>query len=246
MSIGIYCLKFKNTDKVYIGQSVNIEKRFQQHILSMHNNSAPKKLQFGFNIHGKPSLVILLECSSSELDAEEVDNINVFDSVNNGFNTYSDPFQAPSSNFGEDSGNSKFTNEQISKAFFMLIDSTYYTQEDISNKCGITKYVVASISAGCTHLWLSEVYPIEYAILLNKIGTRNTMLGASSIISEKLSAKYRGIKYPPILSPSGATFVVDNVCKFARENCLRPNHLTSVLNGKRKSHQGWKLCPQEP
>lgn len=35
MTTGIYCLRFKGTDKVYVGQSNNIIYRFNQHIRSL-------------------------------------------------------------------------------------------------------------------------------------------------------------------------------------------------------------------
>lgn len=44
-----------------------------------------------------------------------------------------------------------------------------------------------------------------------------------------------------IMSPNGDIIKGENVMKFCRENNLRSSEITSVLNGKRKSHKGWKL-----
>ena len=44
MTIGIYRLVFKDTDKCYIGQSVHIEKRFKDHLNSFKTETATTKL----------------------------------------------------------------------------------------------------------------------------------------------------------------------------------------------------------
>jgi predicted GIY-YIG superfamily endonuclease len=67
MTSGIYKLKFEGTSKVYIGQSVNIEKRFKEHIRSLKNRTSAKKLLSGFDTFGHPSIVILEECKDKDL-----------------------------------------------------------------------------------------------------------------------------------------------------------------------------------
>ena len=76
--IGIYKITNKINGKVYIGQSINIEKRWKQHI------NDP-----GYNIHnaikkyGKEnfSFEVLLECPVDMLDVWESDMINLYDCV---------------------------------------------------------------------------------------------------------------------------------------------------------------------
>ena len=76
--IGIYKITNKLNGKVYIGQSINIEKRWRQHI------SDP-----GYDIHnaikkyGKEnfSFEVLLECPADMLDVWETDMINLYDCV---------------------------------------------------------------------------------------------------------------------------------------------------------------------
>jgi len=53
--------------------------------------------------------------------------------------------------------------------------------------------------------------------------------------AEKLSKPFR------LLSPSGEIEEGINISKFCRENDLDRGHISSVLNGKRKSHKGYKL-----
>jgi len=242
MTIGIYRLVFDNTDKVYIGQSVNIEKRFLQHLHSMRNNLANYKLNEAYKLYGKPTLDILVECRIDELDEYEDESIGIFDSVNNGFNIYSYANQAPTSAKGPESGNAKYSKVQILRVFDLLVNSPELSFKQISENTKVSVSVISNISCAKLHSWLREEYPEKYNILIEQIGTRSK---GSSIISNKLSAKSQGIQYPKIRDPYGNVYTVDNAYKFARTHDLAGNHLTEVLNGHRKSHKGWKICHEE-
>lgn len=243
MTIGIYCLKFNRTDKVYIGQSCNIEKRFQQHLYNLKNNTATKKLQMAYNMYGIPSLLIVIESSLVELDSLEDEAIQIYNSVENGFNNYSYSNQAPTKKYGEDAGNAKYTNDQILEVFFLLIDTKYYSAKEISEITQVSTSVISQMSCGAIHRWLQIEYPVEYNTLLTKRGSRNQEV--ANIVSIKLGATNQGIKYPKILSPDGYVFEIDNAYRFAKERGLAGNHFQEVLNGHRKSHKGWRVCPQE-
>ena len=68
--IGIYKIENIVNDKVYIGQSVNIESRWQQHINALENNShVNKHLQSSWNKYGSESFVfvVLEECEENKL-----------------------------------------------------------------------------------------------------------------------------------------------------------------------------------
>lgn len=246
MTIGIYRLIFPNTAKCYIGQSVNIERRYVQHIRDMEKGVAAEKVQQAYHMYGKPTLDIILDdINISELDTLEKEAIEIFDCVSNGFNTYTDAFQAPSTLKGVDASNAKFNKEQILSVFNLLVysDKSY---PEISELTKVTVGAIASISVGKNHSWLSEEYPKEYSLLLNKIGKRSnyrasTDKGYYNIVSEKLSAKAKGIVYPRIKSPSGEIYTIDNAYAFAKAHNLAGNHFQEVLNGHRKSHKGWRL-----
>lgn len=239
MTCGIYLLKFTGTNKVYVGQSKRIEIRYRQHTLDMEQGSSNYKLQEAFNAYSYPLLEIILECSITELDDAEDEAIKIYDSVNNGLNIYNTSNEAPTyKGFG--SGNSKYTKEQIIEVFKLLV----YTSEtfvSIESKTGVSHAIVSQISRLHLHYWLKEEFPEEYILLTNKIGTRcnrETMI-------DKVCAKGKGIVYPYVISPEGTEYKIDNVSKFAKEHNLAANHLNEVLNGKRKSHKGWKVCPKE-
>lgn len=169
MTCGIYKLKFKGTDKVYIGLSENIEQRFRAHLSKFNTDfdGLPIKLQEAFSNHGYPELEILCECLPSELDIYEKEAIQIYDSVNNGFNSRDGGATgAGHSVSGSGNGRSKYTNEQILEAFILLCDSNM-TQKEIAEKTKISVEAVSHISAGTGHKWISTVYPDKYATLMS-------------------------------------------------------------------------------
>jgi len=99
MTTGIYLLSFPGTNSVYIGQSLDIERRFSQHKNSMLKNKSAPKLQKAYDTYGMPRCIILATGSVEELNTWEAHYIKQFDSITNGFNTASAP-QTHSSNVG--------------------------------------------------------------------------------------------------------------------------------------------------
>ena len=236
MTCGIYKLNFLGTDKVYIGQSINIEKRYKQHLLNIKNKTANSKLLEAHTKYGTPELEVLSECDISDLDSYENECIEIWNSVANGYNLYQFANQSPTYT-GYGYGNSKYLKEAIIFAFNLLV-STDLTFSDIEKETSIPLATVANIALLISHYWLKEEYPDKYEILVLKKNNRNNY-GA---VSDKLSAKAKGIIYPPIRSPEGEVYSIDNAYKFAKLNNLAPNHFQEVLNGHRKSHKGWKLA----
>lgn len=88
MTIGIYTISSSHSDRLYVGSSVNIIKRFKDHITKLiAGKHHSYKLQNHFNAC-KPILTlnIIDECDESELAPLEFFYINYYDAVNNGFN----------------------------------------------------------------------------------------------------------------------------------------------------------------
>ncbi|PLR72159.1 GIY-YIG nuclease family protein [Bacillus sp. UMB0728] len=74
MSVGIYQIRNIYNDKVYIGKSFNIEKRWRQHRDSLlRDKHVNKKLQRDFNIFKKDAFQykVLVNCAVSHLDRNE-------------------------------------------------------------------------------------------------------------------------------------------------------------------------------
>jgi RNase P/RNase MRP subunit POP5 len=240
MTCGIYKLNFADTDKVYIGQSVYIEKRFKQHVSDMKAGRASPKMQEAFKLYGTPiSYTVLVECAGIELDDNEIEAIEIFNSVENGFNTYSSPLEAPSYK-GYGYGRTKYTEESLYISFELLAEGKL-TYKEIEKITGIPSSTIGNIARGYAHAWLFE----KYSDIAKKVLAVNRVCLGVMQVSNKLSAKSRGIIYKKVKSPSGQHYQVDNAYSFAREHGLAGNHLTEVLNGRRKSHKGWKLCPEE-
>lgn len=226
MTIGIYRLCFEGTYQCYIGQSINIENRYKQHLRSFSNGSAVKKLLNAYTMYGIPLLEILIECSISELNSLELETIEIYDSYNNGFNSTN--LMYPIGN-GEDSGHSKYSNDQILQTAVLLTD-TKNTAEEISKQTGVSVSVVRSVACLQNHSWLNEEAPDVALKLKELLGTRN-------------AAGAHRKDYPAVRSPLGVIHKnIPNFNKFCDEHGLDKGHFSNILNGKLKSHRGWTLA----
>ena len=240
MTIGIYCISFKNTDKVYIGQSTNIETRWADHYRTMRKGTAKRKLQEAYTEYGEPIFTILVECSIDELDREEISLITEFDSIKTGLNTCS----GGKSGAGVHNGSSIFTKEQLLQVLELLSDDRVLLYSDITSIVDVTYNTVVNISKGVSHSWLSELYPDMF----KKQESLNILRQAKAhiTIGGKASAKNLGIYYPILVTPDGTECSIDNALQFANANGLDHSCLVKVLNGYRKSHKGYFLKhPQE-
>lgn len=240
MTCGIYRLIFNNTEKCYIGQSINIEYRYTQHLYKLNNNTSSKKLQDAYLTYGVPKLEILLECKKEELDKEEKEAIEIFNSINNGFNTYTENRGIPAASRakGESSPSAVYSNDQILEVFNYLVDLPRLTALDVSTETGVGVHTVRAISALNEHKWLKEKYPEKYKKLEELKG-----LGSKSC---KYDSKARGIQHPALISPEGKIYSnIENVKKFCTEHGLHASCLGRVFKGVSKTHKGWRLKEYE-
>lgn len=89
MSIGIYKIKNLLNGNVYIGQSVDIEKRWSTHKAELKNNYHHNiHLQNAWNKYGEENFEfsIVEECNINQLDEREIYWISKFNSYGNGYN----------------------------------------------------------------------------------------------------------------------------------------------------------------
>jgi hypothetical protein len=70
MTCGIYKLTFPS-GRFYIGKSIDISKRWEQHANDMRSGKHTKKLQNEFNIYGTYTQEVLFECHQDHIDIME-------------------------------------------------------------------------------------------------------------------------------------------------------------------------------
>ena len=225
MTCGIYKLNFRNTDKVYVGQSQNIEYRYTQHIGYLERGVNSKKLQEAYKTHGLPTLEIIRECILEELDDAENQAIEIFNAVDNGFNTLKEANSIPRL-VGEKHPGAKYTNEAI-EAAFLLLSEGILTHQQIADNTGVSKNMVNHIAAGTCHAWLSDIWHEKYSQLI-----ANKPIAGTS--------KERGKIYPKVESPEGVEYTIDNLRGFAREHNIPYSSLNSLVNYRTNSVRGWK------
>lgn len=89
MKSGIYAIKNKMDNKMYIGQSNNIDKRMKYHLCRLNtNNHHNPHLQNAFNKYGKNNFIfkVLEYCNEKELNDKEIYYINHYNSQDKGYN----------------------------------------------------------------------------------------------------------------------------------------------------------------
>lgn len=226
MTTGIYRLVFKNTNKCYIGQSINIEQRFKAHTNSLLKGTCNPKLFQAYNNFGLPDLDILCECSEKELDSLEAQAIEIFNSVEHGFNIYHDASQTPKY-YGENSPRCNYTNEQLISAAKLLANPTNKAK-DIAEQLDITLDVVQSIASLKCHGWLKEEIPETYEKLAQLRGTRKNPRTAIYNVS--------------VISPTGTVYTsITNLKTFCELHELDRTNFRKLLKGKQKVCSGWKV-----
>lgn len=83
--IGIYKITNQLNNKSYIGQSIHIEQRWQEHLYQSSQCSLIKYALHKYGVNNF-SFEILEECSQEKLNEREQYWINYYDSFNNGYN----------------------------------------------------------------------------------------------------------------------------------------------------------------
>lgn len=111
MSIGIYKYQNKKNGKIYIGQSIDIKRRYQQHLTNAKLNPTSSDIDNAINHEGIDnfSFEIIEECLVDELDDREIYWINFYNSYKNGYNRT----PGGKSIRGEDHGRAILTYEQV-------------------------------------------------------------------------------------------------------------------------------------
>jgi group I intron endonuclease len=217
MTIGIYKLSFNNDEEIYIGQSIDIERRYKQHISTLKNKTNNPNLVKAFDIYGIPKLSIEKVCLISELNEIEDKLILEYSKISKLLNIKQSSKDTPRL-IGDTNGNAKFSNSQIIEVLYLLTEDNPKSIKEISDITKVNLHTITAIKNSNTHLWLEEAFPERYQILKDK--------------------KYT---YHKIVSPTGEVFEFTNIAQFAALKGLDRSTLCKVLKGTRPSHIGWTL-----
>lgn len=226
MVIGIYSIYWeKENSKVYIGQSVNIEKRWVFHLWQLKNNKhTNSKLQAAYNLYGEPIFSIIETCPINLLLPKEILWVEEFDAVKNGYNI----MHPESSKIGYMAANSKYSKLAL-LCLFRLLRNTKLSYADIADLTGIHKSTVVQISRNEKHTWLHETYPniskqVELARLY-RLDVRRTD-----------TSKIYTVKHT-----SGSVYTLSNIYRFCREHKVNVGNFYNMLHGKGNSCRGFSL-----
>jgi len=221
MNIGIYRLYWPDVpSSTYVGQSIDIKSRLKNHLQKLRSKTHPNyKLSTLYETYGSPELEVLEYCTQTELPEKEVYWVTKLNTIKDGLNIAEPGYVG----YGENHGSSIYTKLQYLRIFRNLYLTNTLTYKQIADKLSVSEYVVASISQGASHMWLSIEYPLQYSWMLRKV--RNSLRP----------------NYSVVVSPIGEEFTILNIREFARNNKLNNGHLSRLLNGKTAQHKGWKL-----
>lgn len=234
MKTGIYALYWEEQDLVYIGQSIHIEKRWEEHKKCLQKaNHTNYKVQKAYNLYGYPNFVVLEECGISELNDLEIYWTKEYDSTNS-----LNIIEAGNSGYGYNASNSKYSKLQILLVFRSLYLSKYEPRNVSAKRISVNVGLFKAISNGETHLWLKEKYPFLYKqMCINKGTKKQESLIYAGSFGKLTSSKKEVI----VISPDNKEYTVLNKSKFARDHGLSQSGIQDLISKRRKSHKGWTL-----
>lgn len=239
MTCGIYKLSFNGTDKVYIGQSTRMEVRYTQHKTDMRKGRASEKMQEAYTLYGLPQLEILKVCNSVELDTYETEYIAKYNSVDSGFNTYRDPYEAPVKK-GTQAGNSKYSEDLIIDALmYLTIPNSTIQKASIEFNVGVP--ALRGIVYQGAHTWVSEKYPqlLENIRSVLIQSTQNSRVKAPKLnycLKEKIGRPVY------VVDPNGIIHEVTNINEFSKNHDISKSSLHRLISKQVSKTKGWVLC----
>ena len=145
---GIYKITNLCNGKIYIGQSVDIQRRWRDH----KNCTSDYALYRAFRKYGLENFQfdVIEECNVDQLNEREKYWINYYDSFFHGYNE----------TLGGDGGGSKLTKENVKMVIELLLQGDL-TNVEIAEKAAISENMVSAINVG--HSWRQPdlIYPLR-------------------------------------------------------------------------------------
>jgi hypothetical protein len=232
MSCGIYKLKFKNTHKVYIGQSKNIEYRWIKHKYDLKSGTSSKKLQEAYKEYGIPDMEILLLCEESDLLENETEAIIIYNSIGDGFNTLL-PIMRDSSLSPEYSNGCKYSKESIIEVFEYITKFPELTYGNIQELTGVNISTISMIASGWQHTWLKTEFKDIYDEYINNTSTRTHIKQ-----NKNLDKFIMYVRMSNACPNAKSTKEFSNILNIS---CFRRPHRASDLNDHRLGKTGYRF-----
>lgn len=158
---GIYKIENKINGKIYVGQSVNIKRRWKEHrvrafskAVSNHQYECP--LYRAIRKYGLDNFCfsVLEECNQEELNKKEKYYIKLYNTLdeNFGYNLVDDDYVK--------TGTQKITSEQLLQIVELLKNSTL-TQKEIAQQFNVAESTICQINSGKQLMQDNIIYPIR-------------------------------------------------------------------------------------
>lgn len=161
MSCGIYKIQNKINNKVYIGQSINIETRWRHH-KSYPLSSSHYPIYRAFNKYGLENFdfSIIELCSVNELNEKEIYYIKKYNSYYKGYNQ-------TTGGSGNSNFSLKLSNEDVEIIYDLLLNTTI-PQKDIALQFSVGEDTISEINNGKTRINNNLNYPLRKKIKRKK------------------------------------------------------------------------------
>lgn len=162
--IGIYKITNKLNGKIYIGQSINIERRLSEH---KRYKDTEQSIDKAIRDEGQNNFLydVIEECEANVLDEREKYWIDYYKSYINGYND-------TSGGKGRSNSYVKLTYENIVK-IHQLLKEYILTQNEIADIFGVSYQVISDINRGKSHVLPNIKYPIRKENIQKKQAKEN-------------------------------------------------------------------------
>lgn len=155
--IGIYKITNKINGKCYIGQAVDIERRWKKHRTAPFNENDigyDYPLYRAIRKYGLDNFLfeVVEECAQNDLNAKEIFYVSKFDSYHNGYNQ----------NEGGNSNTHSYKLTQMDiDSIIQRLKTTIDSPFDIGKDFGVGGTTIKMINRGLVHKRENEIYPIR-------------------------------------------------------------------------------------
>lgn len=220
--IGIYKITNQQTGQSYIGQSVDIKRRWMEHKLPYKRINPTKKIYQAFNQYGIDNFTfeVIEECEVNKLNEREQYWIDYYDCYNNGYN------MSRIQNL-----QSKIDWEIVMKIVNDL-SNTLLTETNIAEKYDVSVSLISQINTGKMWTVKGQVYPIRQK-KEKKIEQEEKW--TCPLTREQLKDKIRNQSFSEIGRECGYS---DNAIRKWCDKYNLPRHKREI---KKLSDEEWKL-----